>query len=112
MLSLFCLNLLLGCWLRVGVHGVLRQRVCPVVGMLRKEGTGGERAPWSKLFLQTGLMSPPCLRTLRLRKVVPNSKGKAERMRSEMFYSLRHLDDVITRIDDGVVTVGMMVMAM
>ena len=72
--------------------------------MLRKEGTGGERAPWSKLFLQTGLTSHPCLRTLRLRKVVPNSTGKAERMRSEMFYSLRHLDDLITRIDDGVVT--------
>lgn len=49
---------------------------------------------------------------LRLRKVVPNSTGKAERMRSEMFYSLRHLDDLIMRIDDGVVTVGMMVMAM
>lgn len=44
--------------------------------------------------------------------MVPNLTGKAERMGSEMFYSLGHLDDLITRTDDGVVTVGMMVMVM
>lgn len=80
--------------------------------MLRKEGTGGKRAPWSRLFWQMGLTNSPCLRTSRLRKVVLNLTGKAERMGSEMFYSLRHLDDLITRIDDVVVTVGMMVMVM
>lgn len=70
---------------------------------------------WEKSSLVQALLangSSLCLRTLRLRKVVPNLTGKAERMGSEMFYSLRHLDDLIARIDDGVVTVGMMVMVM